>query len=408
MPKGIFIVNWDERSGAAIIGNFPDEITIEEKILMELYSLHEASPESLFLILESRGTKVASYYQGPISHIYLLLLLDAEENGDMFKDEMPEIARDVIAGIRTKTLSDRLPFLFRRIVAIPTHGEEQRYARILHDTVKSQLILRLREEGSISKHKLITSGNSNQQEDQIDWNTVIDDLVNDGIIHIASVKGIGSEIIFLTRDFLIARRKPRSIIENSISSHISDILNETWLEKVKEFFVAYKPSNEENQEIMTQLYLNPEGFELLKLFRDKPICPSDLDALKEKYGEALINTTLGNLIDLNIIQTQQDTSGTDYYCLYSDFSIKPIIPFYLIKQFGEKLTENLKNTALIIEHIELLKREINSMVSVEVLENLNWLKYIESAIKLQLPLDQLNNVTTYQESLQKFINREIE
>jgi len=45
MPLGMLIMHWDERIGVEVLGAYPEEATIPEKSLMQIYSQHEFTGE---------------------------------------------------------------------------------------------------------------------------------------------------------------------------------------------------------------------------------------------------------------------------------------------------------------------------------------------------------------------------
>ena len=86
---------WDERIGAEIVSRHPSNINVEEKTMMQLYAQHEYSGEAGFVSPHYWGVKSCSYYTGPDSHFYMLLILDPDEEGMQFEDGMVEISRQV-------------------------------------------------------------------------------------------------------------------------------------------------------------------------------------------------------------------------------------------------------------------------------------------------------------------------
>jgi len=50
MPVGIVVMKWDERVGTEILAKYPDELSITDKTLMQVYSTHEYSGEAAWLV----------------------------------------------------------------------------------------------------------------------------------------------------------------------------------------------------------------------------------------------------------------------------------------------------------------------------------------------------------------------
>ena len=46
MPVGLVIMRWDERVGTETLAKYPEEVTITDKTLMQVYSTHEYTGEA--------------------------------------------------------------------------------------------------------------------------------------------------------------------------------------------------------------------------------------------------------------------------------------------------------------------------------------------------------------------------
>jgi hypothetical protein len=104
MPLGLVIMHWDERIGVTIVASYPEEISIQEKTLMQLYSQHEFTGEAGMVTLMAGTVNLASYYTGPDSAMYIILILNLDEDGDIFEEGLGEISRQIINSIDSPNL----------------------------------------------------------------------------------------------------------------------------------------------------------------------------------------------------------------------------------------------------------------------------------------------------------------
>ena len=98
---------------------------------------------------------------------------------------------------------------------------------------------------------------------------MLEELVDDEIIHLASVPKFSGEILFLIGDYVMGRGKPIQILKNPGQHGLPEDLIETYSEKVGNFFENYVHTEEDDLNILSQVFLNPEDFDILKLLRNR-------------------------------------------------------------------------------------------------------------------------------------------
>ena len=55
-------MKWDERIGTEILAKYPEETTVSEKTLMQIYSTHEYSGEKGIITLNTGVLNIITYY----------------------------------------------------------------------------------------------------------------------------------------------------------------------------------------------------------------------------------------------------------------------------------------------------------------------------------------------------------
>ena len=95
MPLGLAVMHWDDRIGVEVLAGYPPETSIQENTLMQIYSQHEFSGDAGMVTLTAGAVNLASYYTGLESSVYIILILTAEEDGDVYEEGLVESSHTV-------------------------------------------------------------------------------------------------------------------------------------------------------------------------------------------------------------------------------------------------------------------------------------------------------------------------
>lgn len=353
MPVGLIVMKWDDRVGTEIIAKYPEETNIADKTLMQVYSSHEYSGESGMVSLMVGSLNIASYYTGPESGYYIILLLNLDDDPDSYEGGMADIARLLVQYIVDDRLGGMIGTLFQRLSVYPTLNDEQKLAITYQDEIKRLIILRLRDEGVVSKSELTVWLKDKYKKGFVDLDSILIDLIKREIIKEASVKGMPSELIFLTKDILMLRAPPEKIIKNPENNGLPVELIENYLTECRKFFQAYRPSEEDNLKLIDVL-VNPQVYETLRLLRTAIVTKNDLEKLKKK-GVEDIDQVLKILWETHMIQVLQDSRNNEYYALQSDFFLELRFPKYLLSTIKQNYEQKSKAEQVLIEYINVLQ-----------------------------------------------------
>ncbi|MHA1820404.1 MAG: hypothetical protein ACTSVC_08030, partial [Promethearchaeota archaeon] len=208
MPIGLVIMKWDERLGTDVTAKYPEETELSPSTLMQIYSQHEFSGESGFVSLISGGINIASYYTGPESNYYIILLLELDEDADIYEEGLADVSRQILMNLDNDVYKKLIPSLFQRISVYPKLDDSQRLALLYQTEIKRMVIQRLREEAAVTKAELTVWLKDKYASGFFDIESILLGMIKVGIIKVASVKGMASEIVFLVRDILISRVPP--------------------------------------------------------------------------------------------------------------------------------------------------------------------------------------------------------
>ncbi|MHA1728135.1 MAG: hypothetical protein ACTSWY_05335 [Promethearchaeota archaeon] len=356
MPVGMVVMKWDERIGAEILTKYPDELIIQDKTLMQIYSTHEYNQEAgMISLMAGAGARtIASYYTGPEHSLYTILVLSTEEDPDVFEEGLADASRMIVQNLEGEAFKAIIPSLFQRVSTYPSLDPSQKLMMLFLDEIKRMLLKRLQEEGSVLKSEVSIWLKDRFQTDFVDLDSIITSFIKTGLIKEASVKGVVSETLFLINDLIIYRIPAVDILKDPQDRGLPTAeLAKNYISECKIFFQNYVP-NEEDNLVMIDILLEPQIYETVKLLRAAVVRRDDIEKLRKK-GVEDIEYVLKKLWDGNFLVVSQDESGNEYFALKSDIKVKQYFPEYLVNTIRRDFNDNVKNPKVIIEHLNILE-----------------------------------------------------
>ncbi len=353
MPVGLVVMKWDERVGTEILAKYPEEISVTDKTLMQVYSTHEYSGESGMISLMVGSLNIASYYTGPEKGYYILLLLNLDDDPDSYEGGLADASRIILQNLEDNAYVQLVPSIFRRLSVYPTLNDEQRLAMTYQDEIKRMIVNRLREEGVVSKSELMVWLKDRYKQGFVDLEGVLIELIKRELIKETSVKGMPSELIFLTNDILMLRVPPVQLLKDPADKGLPNQLASDYRTEVKKFFQNYRPSEQDNLRVI-DIIINPQVYETLRLLRTAIVTKNDLEKLKKK-GVDDIDEVLKNLWESQMIQVFQDDRNNEYYALLSDFYVDLIFPKYLLNIIKSEYEKKSKADQVLVEYLSVLE-----------------------------------------------------
>jgi hypothetical protein len=352
-PLGLVLMKWDERIGTEIKVRYPTELNISDKTLMQIYSTHEYSGEKGIITLTAEATNILSYYTGPEQGYYLLLLLNLDDDPDLYEGGIADILRILLEKIDDDTYIQMVPALFQRLSLFPSLTYEQSLALIYQNKIKRSIIDLLRDEGVEIKSELIIWLKDKQVHGFFDLDTIFSEMIKLDILKVSSIKDIPSELIFLTKDLFMARVPPLRLLDKPTSHGLPSQFAKEYPNDVKNFFQTYIPSEKDNI-MIAEILVNPEVYETLKLLRTAIVTREDLEKLRNK-GVTDIYGVLKTLWESKMIKVYHDSQNNEYYALVSDFYVDSIFPKYLLKSIKNAYEQKSKVKKALIEYLNILE-----------------------------------------------------
>jgi len=353
MPIGLVLMRWDPKISTDIVSKYPEELIITEETLMQIYAAHEYTAEPGMISLMVGHLNIASYYTGGEKPLYLILLLNLEEDPDAYEGGLADMSRIIIQNYENQAYLEMVPFLFQRVSAYPHLSNEQALALTYEDDINQLLINRLREEGVVSKSELKVWMKEKYYRGFFDIDGILIELIKKEIIKEASVKGMPSELIFLINDIFTIRLPPLNLLRNPVEKGLPESLVSSFNSEVRRYFQDYRPTEEDNLKLI-KILTDPYLYEILKLLRTAIVTRNSIEKLRKK-GVDDIEDGIKKLLEYNIIQIIQNGEGIKYFALLSDIHISLVYPRYILNMILHQYDVKSKSEGVLIEYLKVLE-----------------------------------------------------
>ncbi|MFW9771819.1 MAG: hypothetical protein ACFFFB_02600 [Candidatus Heimdallarchaeota archaeon] len=367
MPIGLLIMRWDPKVGTEIVTRYPEEIIVSDETLMQVYAAHEYTGEPGMISLLVGHLNIASFYTGRDKALYIISLLNLEDDPDSYEGGLSDISRIIIQNLEDNLYLDMIPFLFQRLSVYPHLNLEQTLAITYQDEVNRLIINRLREEGVVSKSELSVWLKDKYRRGFFDIDATLNELIKKELIKETSVKGMPSELIFLISDLFMLRKPPVKLLQNPEEAGLPEKYIQEYKIEVKKFFQNYHISEQDNLNSL-DILSDPQTYEILKLLRIAIVTRSALEKLRKK-GVDDIDGALKKLWEHKMIHTFRDDHGAEYYCLLTDFQITRVYPKFILNTIIHQYEVKSKSESVLIEYLKVLEDSYYNPKSIQKSED---------------------------------------
>ena len=355
MPNAIAIMEWNDRSGAEIIASYPQQYSVNPKLMMQVFSQHEYSGESGLIVLMSENVNLASYYSGSTHKIFAILFLTEHEDGHLFEDGLADVNREMIINKDSDNLQQILEVQYHRLAIYPRINKEQKLALVYYNNIKRAIVRRLRAECMLLKSELSIWIKDEFKEEEIDIDLIVNSILQNGICKVESVKGYSSDLLFLINDYIISRKPPKFYRDPS-DYNCPESLVADYQIAVKNFFTHYRPNQSDNLNFIDNIILDPVNYVVFTLLRLAIVTRSDLEKLKKK-GVEDIDKALDMFKTLQLITVLRDAKNVEYYALVSDIEVSQFFPKYMLNSVRQSYIVKQNSNLALIAHLDLLSEE---------------------------------------------------
>jgi predicted transcriptional regulator len=381
MPEGLAVLKWDDELGPIVTTRTPKKLKIglDPTTSMRAYGIATLgetteSQKPGFSSLAFDDFKLAVYYGGLNMHLkglpsMVFLVLHPEEDPDVYKDALPEIATQIFLNTEDDAYEKMVPRLYKQISRYTQMTAEQQQASVLTDPVRRGIIQILMKNGTVLSadlEKVIFD----EIGKKIDVDIVLRPLVKMGIIATGWVEGLSSEVIYLTRALFVLRTVSHDIIQAVRESDLPEDATERYLESSKEYHRDYaarlrndlfKTVWSDAEEIGKHM-LDFDTYDLIQVLRRGPI---EMKQLPEITGlsNSKIKKKLSTLEKANIVKRIKDAEKQEHVILKCNPEVVTVYPEWLIQRTVDQYNSEIIASQQAMHYLEVLKQSHPSQVT---------------------------------------------
>ncbi len=374
MPEGLAVLKWDDELGPIVTSKTPKRLKIglDSTTSMRVYGIAtlgetEESQKPGFSSLAFDDFKLAVYYGGLNMHLkglpsMVFLVLHPEEDPDVYKDALPEMATQIFLKADGDEYKKMVPKLYKKISRYTQMTPEQMQASILIDPVRRSIIQTLMKNGTVQSadiEKLIFE----EVGKKIDVDIVLRPLVRMGLIATGWVEGLSSEIIYLTRALFVLRTISQDTVRAVRNSNLPKDVVDEYIQISKRYHRDYLARLRKNlfktawseAKKIGKLMLDFDTYDLIQVLRKGPVEKKQLPEMIE-LSATKISKQLSKLEKAHIVMKIKDEDNNEHVILKCNPEVVTVYPEWLIQR-----TVDLYNSEEIVNqqamhYLDVLKK----------------------------------------------------
>jgi len=374
MPEGLAVLKWDDELGPVVTSKIPKKLQVglDPTTSMRVYGIAtlgetEESQKPGFSSLAFNDFKLAVYYGGLNMHLkglpsMVFLVLSPDEDPDVYKDALPEIATQMFLNAEGDEYKKMVPKLYKQIARYTQMTAEQRQASILNDPVRRTIVQTLMRNGTVQSTEL-EQMIFEEVGKKIDVDLVLRPLVKMGIIATGWVEGLSSEVIYLTRALFILRKIHHDTIRAVRKGSLPNEVAEQFLQSSRRYHRDYLARLRKDlfdtiwteAEELAMHILDFEAYDVIQVLRTGP---KEVEQLKidVNMDEDKLRKQLTKLEKANIVMRINDEEGRQYLMLKCDTEVSTVYPEWLIQRTVDLYNDEEIVSRQAIHYLEVLKR----------------------------------------------------
>jgi len=370
MPKGFVITKWTEDQGLILYLKYPDSIEVDLDDMMRIFYAHitgAGEAGNVMVRLEKARSNVSSYFTGMESDSPLMinLILQLGEEPEMFGETViSDINKTIVKYLShinanpsnqydlTQELKGYLKNSLILLERLEHLSKEQRMAQI-YTNEKGRAILELLRERPYTRKEL--QGLLEDKLDRIITNLEIslDPFIKTDLVRQDWMEGDSDISLFLLSDFELMRAPVANLVEKAQKGIPTPAAAQQYLNEVKNFFITYKPSIEDNKTI-AQNMVNPDKYDYIVLLREKSY---PISKIPKGPGESFetVRSFIDQLKEDRIITIIKDKDD-EWVLLLTDTIADTFFPEYLIENIRRDVADKKLRKKTAIKHLEILEQ----------------------------------------------------
>jgi DNA-binding transcriptional ArsR family regulator len=373
MPQGLAVLKWDDELGPVVTSKTPKSLKmgLDPTTSMRVYGIAtlgetEESQKPGFSSLAFDEFKLAVYYGGLNMHLknqpsMVFLVLTSDEDPDVYKDALPEIATQIFLNTDDDTYTKMVPKLFKQIARYTQMTPEQRQAAIVSDPVRRAILQTLMKNGTLQSSDL-EQIIFEEVGKKIDVDMVLRPLVKMGIIATGWIEGLASEVIYLTRAIFLIRKTSLESIKVARSGKIPPEVGRQYLDSSKKYHREYVARLRKDvvetiwfeAEELAKFMLDFEAYDIISLLRKGPQESDKIGSIID-LTKSNLRKQLTNLEKANILMRTSDENGNEHVLLKSNPEVVTVYPEWLIERTVDLYNQEEIPSRQAIHYLEVLK-----------------------------------------------------
>jgi hypothetical protein len=382
MPEGLAVLKWDDELGPVVTSKTPKKLKVglDPTTSMRVYGIAtlgetEESQKPGFSSLAFDDFKLAVYYGGLNMHLkglpsMVFLVLHPEEDPDVYKDALPEIATQIFLNADNDEYEKMVPTLYKQISRYTQMTAEQQQASVLVDPVRRSVIQTLMRNGTVQAtdlEQLIFE----EVGKKIDVDIVLGPLVKMGLIATGWVEGLPSEVVYLTRALFVLRTVSHDTVRTIRESEMSKESIDDYLQSSKRLHRDYISRLKldlfktvwSDAEDIGKLILDFETYDLIQALRKGPVEKIDLPE-QANLSASKVKRRLGSLRRLKIVTELTDENDREFVMLKYDPQVVTVYPEWLIQRTVDQYNSETIANQQAMHYLEVLKKSHPSQATV--------------------------------------------
>lgn len=115
MAQGLVVMEWNDRSGTDVILKSPESVKINLKELLQVISIHKYSRERGVTGFSDDSKNILSYYAGPETNLYFILILTSLDDPDDFEERLEKVSNIILDNLDDGGYKKLLPSLLTQL-----------------------------------------------------------------------------------------------------------------------------------------------------------------------------------------------------------------------------------------------------------------------------------------------------
>jgi DNA-binding HxlR family transcriptional regulator len=386
MPEGLAVLKWDDELGPVVTAKTPTSLKVglDPTTSMRVYGIAtlgetEEAQKPGFSSLSFDKFKLAVYYGGLNMHLkglpsMVFLVMDSDEDPDVYKDALPEIATQIFLNADGKKYIKMVPKLYEQIARYTMMTPEQRQASILNDPIRRAILRTLMRDGTLQSTDL-EQIIFEEVGKKIDVDLILRPLVKMGIVATGWIEGLSSEVIYLTRAIFVLRRISQDTIRAVRSGSLPPEVVDSFLDSTKRYHRDYIAKLRRNltdtiwaeAEELSKHLLDFEAYDILQILREGPQQTEHLPSLLETT-KAKLRKKLKTMEKAGILVRVNDEDGKEHVLLKSSPEVVTVYPEWLIQRTVDLYNQEEIHSRQAGHYLEILKKFHPSTVSSTMME----------------------------------------